>query len=414
MRSQAPLGAVFLLPAMLSAQQPIEPRPAIDAALSGIRRHNEWTLTQQTELCQVAAPPFKEAARAAEFQRRLEALGLRNVRIDAEGNVIGERPGLRSTPRVVLSAHLDTVFPDSVDVTVQRTGTRLTGPGIGDDCRGLAVLLAVLRSLQESAVRTIGPVVFVGTVGEEGPGNLRGVRHLVDRQTAGRIDYFISVDGTGLGATSQAVGSHRYRVRITGPGGHSFSDFGIPNPIHALGRAIAGIAQIPVPATPKTTFSVGLIEGGTSVNAIAGGASMDVDLRSVSQMALDSVDARMRRAVATALEAEHQRWPGPSARLTAEVIDIGKRPAASQPDTAGIIRATVAAARALGFIPALTAASTDANYPMSLGIPSITIDGGGEGQGAHSLGEWYDDGSEGWKGPQWALLLVLSLAGFGG
>lgn len=408
------LCATLVMPGALLAQDPVRPRPAIDAALDGIRRHNEWTLAQQVELCQVAAPPFKEAARAAELKRRFESLGLRNVRIDAEGNVIGERPGLRPGPRVVLSAHLDTVFPDSVDVTVRRTGTRFAGPGISDDCRGLAVLLSVLRGMQEADVRTLGPVAFVGTVGEEGPGNLRGVRHLVDRQSAGPIDYFISVDGTGLSADSRAVGSHRYRVRITGPGGHSFSDFGIPNPIHALGRAIAGIGQIQVPASPRTTFSVGLIEGGTSVNAIASGASMDVDLRSESQAALDSLDARMRRAVAAAVEAEHQRWPGSSARLTAEVRDIGKRPAASQPDTAAIVRATVAAARALGFVPALTASSTDANYPMSVGIPSVTIEGGGEGDGAHSLGEWYDDGPEGWKGPQWALLLVLSLAGLGG
>jgi acetylornithine deacetylase/succinyl-diaminopimelate desuccinylase-like protein len=301
-----------------------------------------------------------------------------------------------------------------VDVTVRREGTRLTGPGIGDDCRGLAVLMAVARTLQESEVRTLGPVLFVATVGEEGAGNLRGVRHLVDQQSAGRIDYFISVDGTGLTAVNRAVGSHRYRVTIRGPGGHSFGDFGIPNPIHALGRAIAGIAQISVPVSPRTTFSVGVIEGGTSVNAISMSGAMDVDLRSESQRELDSLDARMRRAVTAAVDAEHTRWPGASARLTAEIREIGKRPAGAQPDSSAIIRATVAAARALGFIPAMTASSTDANYPISLGIPSVTIDGGGSGGGAHSLNEWYDDGEDGWRGPQWALLLVLTLAGLGG
>ncbi|HKP28844.1 MAG TPA: M20/M25/M40 family metallo-hydrolase [Gemmatimonadales bacterium] len=398
---------VLAMPARLLAQS-----PPIEAALERLRLFNEWTLTQQVELCQVAAPPFKEAARAAEFKRRLELLNLKGVRIDAEGNVIAERPGARAAPRVVLSAHLDTVFGDSIDVTVRRNGTRFEGPGIGDDCRGLAVVLATARALQEGDIRTSGPVVFVGTVGEEGVGNMRGVRHLIDRQSAGgRVDYFISVDGIGLTAVTRAVGSHRYRVTVRGPGGHSFGDFGIPNPIHALGRAIAGIAQIQVPSSPRTTFSVGVIEGGTSVNAIAMSASMDIDLRSESQEALDSLDARMRRAVQAGVDAERARWPGTAARLVPDFREIGKRPAASQPDTAQIARATLAAARALGFIPALVSSSNDTNYPMSLGIPSVAIDGGGSGGSAHSTGEWYDDGKDGWRGPQWALLLVLSLAG---
>ena len=401
--------AVALVPAALSAQV----RPPIDAALDRVRDLNQWTLTQQVELCQIPAPPFKEAARGAELRRRMEALGLRNIRIDAEGNVIGERPGVGPGPRVVLSAHLDTVFPDSVDVTVRQTGTRYEGPGIGDDCRGLAVLLIVARTLQETDVRTQGTLVFVGTVGEEGPGNLRGVKHLVDQQSAGPIDYFISVDGTGLTAVNRAVASHRYRVFFRGPGGHSFGDFGIPNPIHALGRAVAAIAQITVPASPRTTFNVGVIDGGTSVNAIPMEGWFDLDLRSESQAALDTLDARARRAVSGAIDAEHARWPGSSARLTAELREIGKRPGGVLPDTAAIVRATVAAARALGFVPAMTASSTDANYPIAAGIQSITIDGGGSGGSAHSSSEWYDDGEDGWKGPQWALLLVLSLAGMG-
>lgn len=400
-------GFVLAFPANGWAQS-----PPIDAALERMRQFNEWTLSQQVELCQIAAPPFKEAARAAEFKRRLELLNLKGVRIDPEGNVIAERPGTRASPRVVLSAHLDTVFGDSIDVTVRRSGTRLEGPGIGDDCRGLAVVLATARALQEENLRTLGPVVFVGTVGEEGAGNMRGVRHLIDRQSAGgKVDYFISVDGTGLTAVTRAVGSHRYRVTVRGPGGHSYGDFGIPNPIHALGRAIAGIAQIQVPSSPRTTYSVGVISGGTSVNAIAMQAGMDVDLRSETQEALDSLDARMRRAVQAGIDGEHTRWPGTSARLTADFREIGKRPAASQADTVFIARATVAAGRALGFIPALTASSNDANYPMSLGIPSVTIDGGGSGGSAHSTAEWYDDGKEGWRGPQWAVLLILSLAG---
>jgi tripeptide aminopeptidase len=409
------LPVLLSLTATLSAQDPaLTRRTPVAVALDAIRTNNEWTLSQQESLCEVAAPPFGEDARAAELRRRFEMLGFRNVRIDPEGNVIAERPGARSGPRVILSAHLDTVFPDTTDVSVRRDGSRLRGPGIGDDCRGLAVILSVARALRDASLRTNGTIIFVGTVGEEGSGNLRGVRHLVDRQSAGRIDYFVSVDGVGLSAVGRAVGSHRYRVTVRGPGGHSYGDFGIPNPVHALGRAIAGISAIQVPSSPKTTFNVGMIEGGTSVNSIAMAAAMEIDLRSESQTALDSLDARARRAVAQGIESEHQRWPGGAGRLTVEWREIGKRPAAGQPDTSAVLRTTLAAARALGFVPAITASSTDANYPMSLGIPSVTIDAGGTGGGTHSLGEWYDDGMDGWKGPQWALLLVLSLAGVSG
>jgi acetylornithine deacetylase/succinyl-diaminopimelate desuccinylase-like protein len=406
--------ALLLTPATLASQD-LAQRPAVATALAQLRATNDWTLAQQVSLCEIPAPPFGEAARAAEFRRRLEGLGYANARIDAEGNVLAERPGtVRGGSRVVLSAHLDTVFPDSTDVSVKRDGGRLRGPGIGDDCRGLAVVLSVARAMQQGQLQTPGTVVFVGTVGEEGPGNLRGVRHLVDRQPVGKVDYFISVDGAGHSVVSRAVGSHRYRVTIRGPGGHSFGDFGIPNPVHALGRAIAGIAAIQVPSSPRTTFNVGLVEGGTAVNSIAMSASMDVDMRSESQAALDTLDARVRRAVQAAVEAEHQRWPGNTARLSAEWTEIGKRPAGAQPDTALIVRTAIGAARQLGFVPALTASSTDANYPMRMGIPAITIDGGGQGDGAHSLGEWYDDGPAGWKGPQWALLVTLSLTGLPG
>ena len=414
-RSGRLLLAALSLATSLSGQDPVlAHRTPVAAALDLIRTNNEWTLSQQESLCEIAAPPFGEDARAADLRRRFESLGFRNVRIDAEGNVIAERPGTRSGPRVVLSAHLDTVFPDTTDVSVRRDGSRLRGPGIGDDCRGLAVILTVARALNEAGVRTSGTLVFIGTVGEEGSGNLRGVRQLVDHQSAGRIDYFVSVDGVGLSAAGRAVGSHRYRVTVRGPGGHSYGDFGIPNPVHALGRAIALIGAIQVPSNPKTTFNVGSIEGGMSVNSIAMAAAMEIDLRSENQTALDSLDARARRAVAQGVENEHQRWPGSTGRLSVEWREIGKRPAAGQPDSSAVLRAALAAARALGFLPAITASSTDASYPMSQGIPSVTIDGGGTGGGAHSLGEWYDDGVDGWKGPQWALLLVLSLAGVAG
>jgi len=384
-------------------------RTDVASALTALRAENEWTLAQQQELCAIPAPPFGEGPRAADFRRRLELLGLRALRFDSVGNVIAVRPGRTGGPRVMLAAHLDTVFPDSTEIRIGREGSRMTGPGIGDNCRGLAVLLAVARQLRDARIETQGPLVFVGTVGEEGQGNLRGVRHLFDRQSGGRIDYFVAVDGAGLSATSSAVGSHRYRVTYRGPGGHSYGDFGSPNPVHALGRAIARIADFVVPLRPRTTFSVGVLDGGTSVNSIAMSASMDVDFRSERQSALDQVDSLFRRALSDALLAENTRWRR-GERLTVDIEEIGRRPAAQQADSAVIVRTAAEAARVLGFTTPFTASSTDANYPMSLGIPAITIDGGGRGGGSHSLDEWYDDGTDGWKGPQWALLLVLALA----
>ena len=408
------LAALALLGAApLAAQRTPVPdkHPQVRAALAAARRDNAWTLDQQASICEIPAPPFKEAARAAEYRKRLEALGLTNVRIDAEGNVIGERRGAGGGPTVMISAHLDTVFPEGTDVKVKRAGTTMTAPGIGDDCRGLAVLLATAKAMNAARVRTAGTVLFVGTVGEEGAGNLRGVRHLFTKELPGKVNYFISVDGTGLDVTSRAVGSARYRVTYKGPGGHSYGAFGMPNPIHALGRAIAKVGEIQVPTTPKTTFNVGVVSGGTSVNSISATGVMDVDLRSESQAALDTVDARFRAAVSAALAEENARWPASRVRLTVQVEEIGKRPAGAQPDSALIVRTAVAAGRALGAAPETSASSTDANIPMSLGIPAITIDGGGRGTGAHSLGESYDDGAQGWLGAQWAVLIVAGLAG---
>jgi acetylornithine deacetylase/succinyl-diaminopimelate desuccinylase-like protein len=397
------------LPAQGRTAQAVHPK--LRPVLESIRANNEWVLEQQISICEIPAPPFKESVRAAEYKRRLESLGLRNVRIDEEGNVLGERPGRGEGPTVVIAGHLDTVFPEGTDVTVKRSGARLEGPGIGDDCRGLAVLLAVARALDEAKVETNGTIIFVGNVGEEGPGNLRGVRHLFEKELRGRIDYFISVDGAGLNVTSRAVGSHRYRITYQGPGGHSYGAFGIPNPIHALGRAMAKIADLQVPNTPKTTFNVGIIGGGTSVNSIATDASMDVDLRSESAEELNKLDARFREAVQLALTEENGRWPGDRARLSVRIDTIGIRPTGAQADTAYIVRTALETARLLGSAPRTGASSTDANIPISLGVPGITIGGGGRGGGAHSPEEWYEDGPNGHLGPQWAALLVTALAG---
>jgi acetylornithine deacetylase/succinyl-diaminopimelate desuccinylase-like protein len=397
------------LPLPLLAQAVPTADPAVKRALDRIKADNAWTIEQQVSICEIPAPPFKEAARGAEYRRRLEALGL-TVRIDSIGNVIAERRGTGSGPTVMIAGHLDTVFPEGTDVKVKREGTLMRGPGIGDDCRGLAVVLAVARAMQMEKVATTGTVIFVGNVGEEGPGNLRGVRHLFTREYPGKIDYFISVDGTGLGLTSRAVGSNRYRVTYKGPGGHSYGAFGMPNPIHALGRAIAAVADMRVPASPKTTFNVGIIEGGTSVNTISPSGAMDIDMRSESPRSLADLDGKVQTALRNALAAENARWPSSRTKITMEIDTIGIRPAGAQPDSAFIVRTAIAAGKALGFTSPTSASSTDANLPMSLGIPAITIDGGGQGRGAHSTAESYDDGERGWLGPQWAALIVTTLA----
>jgi len=386
----------------------------VRAALDLLKADNAWTIQQQIELTQIPSPPFKESARAAEYKKRLEALGLRNVRIDSIGNVIAERRGMGNGPTVVIAGHLDTVFPEGTNVAVKRDGTKLSAPGIGDDDRGLAVVLAVARAFEKTGIQTNGTVYFVGNVGEEGPGNLRGTRYLFAKELKGKIDYFISVDGTGLDIASRAVGSYRYRVTYKGPGGHSYGAFGIPNPIHALGRAIAGISDIQVPTTPKTTFNVGIIQGGTSVNSISGEASMEVDMRSEDAASLAAVDAKVQKILRDALTAENARWTGPraaAAKLSLVVDTMGIRPTGGQLDSAHIVQAAIAAGKSLGFVATTQASSTDANIPISLGVPGIRLGGGGKGDGAHALGESYDDGPNGWLGPQWALLVVTSLAG---
>ena len=256
------------------------------AAVDAAKKNEPWVLEEQARLCEVPAPPFKEAERAKAYAQAFEALGLSNVRIDSAGNVLGERTGTAPRPHLVFSAHLDTVFPEGTNVTVTREGSVLKGPGIGDDCRGLAVVLGVIKAMQDASVQTEGTVTFVGTVGEEGLGDLRGVKHLFGGELKGKIDRFVSVDGTGLGITHIGVGSLRYRVAFSGPGGHSYGAFGLANPIHALGRAIAKIGNFQVPSQPKTTFNVGRIGGGTSVNSIAFEAWMEVDMRSADPAAL--------------------------------------------------------------------------------------------------------------------------------
>lgn len=390
-----------------SVEQLIADAP-VRRALDAVRRNEPQTLDEQIRLCEIPAPPFKETARAEAYRQAFQALGLKNVRIDAVGNVVGERPGLTARPNVVLSAHLDTVFPEGTDVRTSRSGAVIKGPGIGDDCRGLAVVLAVARALNESQIQTPGTITFVGTVGEEGLGDLRGVKHLFDRELKGRIDRFISVDGAGLGITYTAVGSRRYRVTFKGSGGHSYGDFGIANPVHALGRAIARIAEFSVPKDPKTTFNVGRVGGGTSVNSIAFEAWMEVDMRSADAAALTALDANFHRALDAALAEEHDRW-GSRGRLEIDRKLVGDRPAGRVEQSAPIVQTAAAVTKALGLTVSLEASSTDSNYPIGLGIPAVTLDGGGRGQGSHSLEETFDS-TDSWQGTARALLLAVALA----
>jgi acetylornithine deacetylase/succinyl-diaminopimelate desuccinylase-like protein len=408
---------IAALPVTLAAQSTIPAVPVnhagVRAAMDKLRTINAWVLEKQAAICQIPAPPFKEAARAAAYRREFVALGYANTRIDSIGNVIAELRG-GTGPTVMIAGHLDTVFPEGTSVTVKRTGTRMEGPGIGDDCRGLAVILGVARVFKEHNLSPGGRVLFVGNVGEEGAGNLRGVRFLFEREYKGQINYFISVDGIGSNVTSRAVGSHRYTITVSGPGGHSYGDFGVPNPTHALGRAIAKISDLTVPGTPRTTFNVGILRGGTSVNSIAMQAQMDVDMRSESVQELNEIDRKIRAAVAAAVADEQKRWPTSNVKLQIKYDTIGIRPTGAQSDDVAIVQVALAAGKHVGYAPRTNASSTDANVPIALGIPAITIDGGGRGDGAHSLGEWYDDGPDGWKGPQWALLIVAALSGIRG
>ncbi|MBA3580231.1 MAG: M20/M25/M40 family metallo-hydrolase [Gemmatimonadaceae bacterium] len=385
--------------------------PRVRSALDNLRAADAWLIEQQISICQIEAPPFKERRRAEDFAARFRALGYANARLDSIGNVIVERPGEPGEPVLVLSAHLDTVFPEGTDVTVRQSGDTLRGPGIGDDCRGLAVLLAIGRSLNETNVRTRGTIIFVGTVGEEGAGNLRGVRHLVDVSLKDRIDHFVSIDDAGFTLVTAAVGSNRYRVTYRGPGGHSYTDFGMPNPNHALGRAIALLSEVRVPEHPKTTYSVGIVAGGTTVNAIPATASMDVDLRSESPTSLATLDSTFRRAVASALAAERARWPTSSTALNVKIDTIGIRPAGTQSDASELVRAAISTARELGVTVKPEASSTDANYPISRGIPAITIGYGGIARGTHSLAEIWIKTPDADMGPRWAMLIAFRLAG---
>lgn len=367
---------------------------------------------EQIRICSVPAPPFGEAERAEYFRQKLIDSGLSKVEIDEEGNCVALREGRSSSPLVVVSAHLDTVFPAGTDLTTTRVGNRLLAPGISDDCCGLVALLALVRAMGVSGIETEGSILFVGTVGEEGAGNLRGVRHLL---TAGKwakqVEAFISIDGADVEQiTNGALGSRRYRVQLNGTGGHSWGDFGVPNPVHALGRAISSLASYPAPLEPRTTFNVGRIEGGASINAIPSQASMEVDLRSASKEELVRIDAFFRRSVREAMEQENAVRRKDTQPLELTLNLIGDRPGGETAPMTPIVELSLNATRALGVTPVLELASTDSNVPIALGIPAITLGGGGMAGNPHTLDEWYDPSHRD-LGLKRGLLVILGLVG---
>ena len=363
-------------------------------------------------ICEIPAPPFKEQGRGLYFAARFTELGLSDVHIDSEGNVIGFYRGESEDPLLVMSAHLDTVFPEGTDVKVRRVGSRLCAPGIADDAAGLAALIGLIQTLNASEINLRGTIVFVATVGEEGEGDLRGARHLFSEgRLAGRVSAFVSFDGTTIEfITHQALGSRRYRVTLKGPGGHSWGDFGVVNPVHALGRVIARMADYRAPQDPRTTYNIGRIEGGESVNVIPQSASMDVDLRSVSEAELARLEEFLLASVDRATHEENAARASSGNKLQAELTMIGNRPSGETPRESLLVRTAVEASRAMNVTPVLNRASTDSNIPISLGIPAITIGAGGVSGDSHRLGEWYDPaGRE--TGYKRALLLALGMTG---
>lgn len=400
------LALAVLLPAALFAAPPDDEK--VRQARAFIQANEPRVIEYQIELTEIPAPPFKEEVRAERYAQMLFERGLQDVRIDDEGNVIGTRAGRNDGPLLVMSAHLDTVFPAETDVKVRREGSVLKAPGIGDDSRGLAVLLGVLEALNEAQIQTDGPIVFVGTVGEEGLGDLRGVKHLFEDELKGKIDRFISIDGQGLRTTNVGVGSYRYRVTFKGPGGHSYGSFGMTNPIHALGRLIAKISDFQVPASPRTTFSVGRVFGGTSINSIAFEASAEVDMRSPDASLLEDLHQTFLAAAERALAEEKKRWN--EHRELELVLDrVGLRPAGKTPEDSPVVQAVLAATKEVGGNATLGVGSTDSNVGMSLGIPSVTIGGGGTGKGAHSPAESFDT-TDSWRGTERALLVAIALS----
>ena len=401
-----------VLPQYEAEMDAIAADPAVVAALDGVLALDEDNERLLIELTEIPAPPFMEEVRAARYAELVIEAGL-EAELDGIGNVIARRSGSASARTVAVVAHLDTVFPEGTDVTVRRDGDKLMAPGIADDTRGLVTMLTIIRLMDAHGLDTRDDVLFVGSVGEEGIGDLRGVKHLF-REGGPKIDAFIAIDGTSNDRVlNHAIGSHRYRVRFLGPGGHSWGAFGLGNPAHAMARAIKLFddrAGEYVTAGAKTTYNIGRIGGGNSVNSIPFESWMEVDMRSMEPARLDEIDAIFQEAMQEAL-AEQNELRRDGEELTVDIQMIGNRPSGIVAVDTALIQRALAATRAVGAEPELSMGSTDSNVPIARGIPATTIGSGGEGFGAHSLHEWWAN-RDGHLGIQKALLLVLAEAGF--
>lgn len=387
-----------------------------EKAATILDRDHDRLVAEIVKLTEIPAPPFKEAARAAAYRDMLVEAGLTDVEIDPEGNVTGVYRGTGSAggPVVMIAAHLDTVFPEGTPIKVRREGTQLHAPGIGDDTRSLAVLLAYARAMKESGVKVRQDIVFVGNVGEEGPGDLRGVRYMMAKgKYKDRIKTFISMDGTDPARiVTGGVGSRRYRITYKGPGGHSYGAFGLVNPMVAMSQTVVDFYRIPVPAKPKTTYSASVTGGGTSVNSIPNEVFMEFDMRSENPEELAKVEQAFLAIVKKSVADENAARSIKEGPVTADVKLIGDRPAGQTPATAEVVRNAEAIIRAKGLTPIASYSSTDSNIPMSLGIPAITIGSGGHAERGHSLDEWIDvEKTKSVHGASVGLGILLATAG---
>lgn len=398
---------LFMFSVIAFPADPLLDREDVKKALAYIESTHEKTLAEQVAIAEIPAPTFHEAERAKFMAGEFRRVGLSNVEIDKQGNVLGWRAGA-SEDAFVLAAHLDISFAPGVDTKVRKEGGRWHGPGLSDDSRGLADLLDIVEAMNAAHIKTHQTILFVANVGEEGLGDLNGVRYLFqDSPYHARLREFISIDGSDPGRiVNGGVGVKRYRVTLRGPGGHSYGNFGRPNAIHAAARIIDQIVDMEVPAKPKTTFNVGRIAGGTAVNAIAEECSFEVDLRSEDPGALEKIEAKLFEAVRVGVEAENQARAKSGMTVTQEMKLVSNRPAGQTDAKSPLVEAAGWAARATGNSPSLTYSSTDANIPISLGIPAITMGGGGRSDNAHSLKEWFEPAGA-WKGPQTVMLTIL-------
>lgn len=344
------------------------------------------------KLTEIAAPPFKEETRAKAFAKMLTQSGLKNVKIDEVGNVIGLRKGKGSKNLIVVAAHIDTVFPPETNVKVKKIDNKLFAPGIGDDTVSLSIMLGIIRALDKAKIETESDILFVGDVGEEGPGNLRGMRHLFTKgEYAGKITKFISLEpGIGGDIVNKGIGSKRYKVTFHGPGGHSYGDFGIVNPAYALADAITNFSNYPGPMIDNTVFNVGILEGGTSVNSIPHTVAMTVDMRSASDTELKKIDNYFLAQLQPAADKENKLRDTKRGKITFEAKSIGERPSGVTPIDSSMFKAIEEIYSRYGFKVATSASSTDSNIPMSLGIPALTLGSGIGGDGAHSLNEYIE------------------------